>query len=138
MLVQVWNIFLHNCEIMFLAKAVPVVDTDKAPPAKFGETVVLNCSVSYENQGSATLDFYVSWIKDGKLVENETLVYKRGRQTERVSYSLVVRSFKDGGTYVCRSTLRGFTQDTFEKNDSLVLSSMLIITKNQYRQCYLV
>ena len=128
-----WNIFLHNCKIMFLAKAVPVVNTDKAPPARFGETVVLNCSVSYESQGGADLDFYVSWIKDGKLVGNKTYEYKRGPQAERLSYSLVVRSFKDGGTYVCRSTLRDITQQTFEKNDSLVLSSMLIITKNQYR-----
>ena len=123
--------FLHNCKITFLAKAVPVVNTDKAPPARFGETVVLNCSVSYENQVGTTLDFSVSWIKDGKLVQNETYGYKRGRQTERIPYSLVVKSFKDGGTYVCRSTLRDITQQTFEKNDSLVLSSMLIITKNQ-------
>ena len=118
---------------MFLAKAVPVVNTDKAPPARFGETVVLNCSVSYENQGGVTLDFYVSWIKDGKVVENKTYEYKRGPQAERLSYSLVVKSFKDGGTYVCRSTFRDIIQQTFEKNDSLVLSSMLIITKNQYR-----
>ena len=112
---------------LFLEKAVPVVDTPDLPPVKFGQSVVLNCTVSYENDNfGARFDFYVSWWKDGKLVENNKYNYTTGNQTLLVKYTMIVKS-KDGGRYACQSSLGDTNGNTLVKNDSVVLSSMLIV-----------
>ena len=113
---------------LFLEKAVPVVETPDLPPVKFGESVVLNCTVSYENDNfGARFDLYVSWWKDGKLVENKNYYYTTGNQTLLVQYKMTVKSFKDGGRYACQSSLSDINGKTLVKNDSVVLSSMLIV-----------
>ena len=113
---------------LFLEKAVPVVDTPDLPPVKFGQSVVLDCTVSYENDDfGAIFDFNVSWWKDGKLVENKNYDYTTGNQILRVQYTMNVKSFKDGGRYECRSSLGDTYKRTLVKNDSVVLSSMLIM-----------
>ena len=112
---------------LFLEKGVPVVKTPDLPPVNFGERVVLNCTVSYENDNfGARLAFNVSWWKDGKLVENNKYNYTTGNQTLLVKYTMTVKSFKDGGRYACQSSLSDTSGKTLVKNDSVVLSSMLI------------
>ena len=112
---------------LFLEKAVPVVETPDLPPAEFGESVTLNCTVSYENDNfGASFDFNVSWWKGDKLVENKKYTYTIGNQTLRVQYTMNVKSFKDGGRYECRSSLGDINKKTLVKNDSVVLSSMFM------------
>ena len=112
---------------LFLEKAVPVVDTPDLPPVKFNESVVLNCTVSYYNDNfGARIAFNVLWRKDGKLVENKKYTYTTGNQILLVQHTLIVKSFKDGGRYACQSLLRDTNGKTLVKNDSVVLSSMLI------------
>ena len=107
---------------------MPVVETPDLPPVKFGQSVVLDCTVSYENDNFAErFDFYVSWWKDGKFVENKKYEYTTGNQTLLVQYKMTVKSFKDGGRYACQSSLSDVNGKTLVKNDSVVLSSMLIV-----------
>ena len=113
---------------LFLEKAVPVVETPDLPPAEFGESATLNCTVSYENDNfAARFDFYVSWWKDGKFVENKKYDYTTGNQTLLVQYKMTVKSFKDGGRYACQLSLDDVNGKSLVKNDSVVLSSMLIV-----------
>ena len=112
---------------LFLEKAVPVVETPDLPPAEFGKSVTLNCTVSYENDNfGAKFDFNVSWWKDGKLVENEKHDYTTGNQILLAEYKMIVKSFKDGGRYECQSSLGDTNRKTLVKNDSVVLSSMFM------------
>ena len=113
---------------LFLENAVPVIEAPDLPPVKFGQSVVLDCTVSYENDNfAASFDFNVSWWKDGKLVENKNYDYTTGNQILRVQYTMNVKSFKDGGRYECRSSLGDTYKRILVKNDSVVLSSMLIM-----------
>ena len=113
---------------LFLEKAVPVVETPDLPPAEFGKSVTLNCTVSYENDNfAARFALKVSWMKDGKLVENKKYTYTTGNQILLVQYKMTVKSFKDGGRYACQSSLGDVNRKTLVKNDSVVLSSMLIM-----------
>ena len=111
---------------LFLVKAVPVVETPDLPPAEFGESVKLNCTVSYENDNfGAKFDFNVSWWK-GRKLQNKIYSYTTGNQTLLVQYKIPVKSFKDGGRYECQSSLGDTNGKTLVRNDSVVLSSMLM------------
>ena len=112
---------------LFLVKAVPVVETPDLPPAEFGKSVTLNCTVSYENDNfGAKFDFNVSWLKDEKLVEIKNYDYTTGNQILLVKYKMTVKSFKDGGSYECQSSLGDINGKTLVRNDSVVLSSMFM------------
>ena len=58
---------------------------------------------------------------------NKNYDYTTGNQILRVQYTMNVKSFKDGGRYECRSSLGDTYKRTLVKNDSVVLSSMLIM-----------
>ena len=117
--------------VYFVARAVPKIVPvypieSKAKTLK--EKVVLNCSVSYENQNhNADYNLNLSWIKDGKVLNETNYKYKVGNYTETCQHTLDIKNFRDGGNYVCRWVLRLSGKPSFiTGNTTEVLSSMLL------------
>ena len=61
------------------------------------------------------------------LLKIRNIDYTTGNQTLLVQYKMTVKSFKDGGRYACQLSLDDGNGKTLVKNDSVVLSSMLIV-----------
>ena len=114
--------------LFFVAKAVPKIQPVESKPRRLKEKVVLNCSVSYENANYyAEYDLILSWIKDGKILNDTSYEYKVGSHTETFQHPLVIKSFRDGGNYVCRWVLRlSGKPSSITGNTTAVLSSMLL------------
>ena len=89
---------------------------NKLEQARFKESVVLNCSVSYENSIANDYKLIMSWKKDGKLLAVENYEYKTGKITQPFQYTFVVRSHTDGGDYVCSWELKYDANQSISRN----------------------
>ena len=111
--------------LYFVPKIVYPVESKAIKPK---DKVVLNCSVSYENKNrNADYNLNLSWIKDGKVLNETNYKYKVGNYIETCQYPLVIKSFRDGGNYICRWVLRlSRKPSSITGNTTAVLSSMLL------------
>ena len=98
-------------------------------PGQVGESVALNCSVSYNNDNfQAEYSLTLSWKKNGNVLkESENLKYELGNHTEEIIFSFVVKRSRDGGDYVCYWNLIGQNSElnSILGNTTVVLPSKL-------------
>jgi hypothetical protein len=120
--------FYYMIYLYFVARAVPKIHTVESKARKLKDKVVFNCSVSYENKNhNAEYNLNLSWIKDGKVLNDTKYKYKVGDYTETCQHTLVIKSFRDGGNYVCRWVLQlSGKASSITGNATTVLSSMLL------------
>ena len=123
--------------IVLKEKAVPQMQLKtKLEPAKLDETVVLKCSVSYDNVNSNDgFDLRMSWKKDGELLINKTYEYKTGKNIERLRYSLFIKSFKDGGEYVCSWELK-FVGSSISSNSTADLPILPYLPGSEVKEVF--
>ena len=106
--------------LIFVEEAVPKVHPIQLNKARHGETALLKCDASYQNENFQIIPRFnviLSWVKDGKILGNKTVDYESGNHTVSLKHSLTVNSFTDGGDYVCVSQLalkdkRDFVNDS--------------------------
>ena len=116
----------NQCLSFFAEKAVPKMQLKtKLEPAKFRETVVLNCSVSYDNENFySDYKLILSWKKAGKPLAVKTYRYKLGKNVQTLRYSVLIKDFKDTGEYVCSWELKS-QGSSISRNSTVDLSSRL-------------
>jgi hypothetical protein len=128
---NIWYIFIVciRSYLHFTAKAVPRIHPVTLEPGRVGESVALNCSVSYDNDNfQAEYNLILSWIKNGNVLATKNVNYMVGSHTEEIIHSVVVNSSRDGGDYVCHWTLmdKNRKANFILENYTVVLPSKLL------------
>ena len=68
----------------------------------------MKCDASYKNGNFKTAEKFnviLSWTKDGKILASKIVAYENKNVTVTLKHFLTVKSFTNGGDYVCESQL---------------------------------